>query len=145
MLLVLSILILLTEPPQAKTLERQAIEVVMGLGGRVDYDLALPGRPVVYVALNLAGADGAGLKCLKSLPHLEKLDLMDIDGADAALIHVAELTRLRQLNVDRSTLTDRGMRHLLPLVNLETLTIGATAVGDEGLKSIASIPHAVNV
>jgi len=96
----------------------------------------------------------------KSLPHLEYLELKDIDVDDGALEHIAELNSLEELLLIRTkitgnvpnrferllnlrglaligpTFTDDTLKHLYPMKNLQKIIIRESKVSDEGKESL---------
>ena len=96
----------------------EALALIEHLGGRWYVDRDKPGNPVVSVALSKAGQNGEGLKCLREFPKLRELDLKDLEDADKQLVHLKSLNQIREINLDRSSLTDAGMKHLQGLVGL---------------------------
>ena len=47
-------------------------------------------------------------------------------------MHLAALKQLRELNLQNTIATDKGMAEIGKLGNLETLNLGYTTVGDTG-------------
>ena len=52
---------------------------------------------------------------------------------DTELVHLKELTKLRDLNLQRTNVTDAGLVHLKGLTNLQILVLWDTKVTDAGL------------
>jgi hypothetical protein len=99
---------LLLRPDQRSEQER-AVAAIKRLKGEVTVDEKAPGRPVVKVSFReaqwpagLTDADLAGLK-----PHLETL------------------SQLRELDLCRTDVTDKGLSELRGLTQLKTLTLGS--------------------
>ncbi|HYT88345.1 MAG TPA: protein kinase [Gemmataceae bacterium] len=81
-----------------------------------------------------------GLRSLKSLVALEKLELPAAAVTDAGLEHLAGLKQLRELNLwNCAGVGDEGLRHLRGLTALQKLSLGSTAVTDAGLEHLAGL------
>lgn len=79
---------------------------------------------------------GTGYQALAKLANLEVLELEKCD--DAAVRHLAPLSRLRRLNLSCTTVTGRGL-DAFPL--LTHLTLEDTPTDDAGLARVASLPR----
>ncbi len=66
-------------------------------------------------------------------------DLGRTSVSDAGLNIVAQLTSLRQLNLEFTTITDKGMLALLPLSNLRYINLVGTRITDAGMNHITSL------
>jgi hypothetical protein len=78
----------------------------------------------------------AGYQAIAKLPKLEVLQLQNAD--DAAVRHLAPLTRLRRLYLDDTGVTGRGLERL-PL--LTHLGVSRTPFGDAGMAAVAELPR----
>ena len=65
--------------------EEKAVNAILKLGGQVFRDEKLPGRPAVVVILCGTQITNAGLKDLKELKGLQRLDLADTKITTAGL------------------------------------------------------------
>lgn len=90
--------------------------------------------------LSIAGGqltDNA-LDPLQSVPTLETL-ILHSDFTDNALPVVAQLPRLRYLDLTQCQITDSGATYLAEMVNLETLILNGTDVSNAGVASLANL------
>jgi hypothetical protein len=60
---------------------------------------------------------------------------------DAELKHVQGLTKLKELSLSRSQITDNGLRLLKPLAQLEHLRLDHTEITDAGLSHLAKMSN----
>ena len=96
------------------------------------------------------GLSDQGVAHLQGLKNLKYLDLgsdpfitkapKENHLTDASLKHLAGLTRLEHLYLDKAKITDEELKHLSGLVNLQFLSLSATGITDEGLKHLAVLP-----
>jgi Leucine-rich repeat (LRR) protein len=96
---------------------------------------ALRELSIAYV--NTLGDDA--LAVLAGLP-LTSLDASSSSVGDAGASHLATLTHLRQLHLDRTPLTDASADALGTLQHLEALFLWGTSVGDETLAALSKLP-----
>lgn len=91
------------------------------------------------------GTEDATLRAAKH--YMEKLGdvhdiyLMQTDITDAGLVHLKELTALRQLDLSCTRVTDAGLIHLKGLTKLERLVVEETKIGDAGLEHLAGMTN----
>ena len=76
-----------------------------------------------------------GLAELAKLSKLEELFIGSSHITDAGMGHIAKLTNLKRLNADYHNVTDDGIKNL---VNLEYLRIG-NGVTNEGFKNLSNL------
>lgn len=121
---------------------------VMALG------LALVAAPILYnrlvpidlgprervvdgeVHLTLTGWDRKDYSILGRMPDVVVLQMANPDVDDAALRHVAGMSRLRELDLDGTAITDEGLRSLSGLERLESLRLRNTAISDAGFREV---------
>ncbi|MCD6026275.1 MAG: hypothetical protein K0R08_794 [Solimicrobium sp.] len=68
-----------------------------------------------------------------------KLDLHFTFFENADLVHLAKLTKLQSLKLDRTLITDQGLGNLSLLTNLRELGLHCTKITDEGLVNLAPL------
>ncbi|MFT5192139.1 MAG: hypothetical protein ACI9DF_005179 [Verrucomicrobiales bacterium] len=73
-------------------------------------------------------------------PQLAWLYLNKTQVTDAGIKHLAGLKQLRRLHLANTGITNAGVKHLEGLENLETLNIYGTKVSDDVLASLAKLP-----
>ena len=61
------------------------------------------------------------------------------EGADTEMIHVGKLSRVEELDLDDSSVTDAGLVHLKGLPRLERLFLRGTKVTDAGLEHLKKL------
>jgi hypothetical protein len=123
--------------------DRRPVRAVMWTSEAVaDADLArlawLPDLDTLYLDAPRLTADG--LEQLRFLTKLEDLDLAETEVTDATLGPILELTRLESLTL-RGPVTDRGLERLASLRNLRGLWLSGSKVTDSGLIHLKSLAH----
>ena len=115
----------------------RVIAEVNRLGGKLEFEETLAGRPIVKIDLHGTQVTDADLTVLddtkKDLKQLRYLDLRLTKIGDEGVGKLKNLSSLQTLNLFRTGLGDQGLAHLKKLKNLETLLIGGTRVSDAGL------------
>jgi len=92
--------------------EEQAVSAILKLGGKVERDENLPGRPVVGVDLRITNITDSDLKNLKGLKGLQVLDLSRNEITDAGLKNLQELKGLQMLRLSATPITAAGLKDL---------------------------------
>ena len=143
--------------------QKEAVEVISRVGGRVMYDRLDPRYPtrvpsrIPSFLLTLLGDDffrkvvhvccddrvtDPDLKYIGWLHDLEGLTLMSPQVTDFGLEHLKELTDLETLDLCGTEITDTGLEHLQGLTRLEELWLNNTQVTSEGIKKLQeSLPN----
>ncbi len=67
------------------------------------------------------------------------LVVCNYEKTDAGLAHLAGLTQLYDLNLDKTQITDAGLVHLVGLTHLQGLCLGNTQITDAGLLHLAGL------
>jgi len=100
----------------------------------------LPNKHRVGV-LNAIGLGDAVLPHLEGLDQLRSLTLAygNDELTDAGLVHVARLRTLRDLSLEQTSVTDKGIQLLKPLDRLLRLHLAATPVTGDGLEGFSSL------
>jgi hypothetical protein len=150
--------------------QREAVEEIVKLGGKVGYDyhrksnfgilLGLsipppqPNTPawlrkllgddffceVVRVSCQFTEFGDNDAIHLRGLTKLECLWLDLTHSTDRGLAHLRALTDLQTLSLVGTPITDDGLQLLTRLSNLETLDLRHTGVGDDGLAHLVTLP-----
>jgi len=142
----------LTVKTQQARRQREAIEVVFGLRGKVRTYLN-PIWPnwlrellrdeffeqVYLVALNNANVTDSDMAHLRGLSQLEDLDLGNTQIADAGLVNLEGLDRLERLDLFKTRVTDAGLEHLKSLNRLRVLRLDGTQITDAGLEQLEGL------
>lgn len=93
-----------------------------------------------FVVLNLDYANPEMLVALRTLPNLQQLGVARSSITSADLAHMANLSKLRQLEIlECPAVGDDGMQHLANLTNLESLVLLRTSVSDDGLRHLREL------
>lgn len=127
------------QPERPETI--RAIHAIEELGGTVECDNLVPGQPVVTVFLDASAVTDQDLEFLIALPHVRRLSLLDTNIADAGLLYVGYLRRLKWLYLGRTQTSDAGLSHLRNLDGLEELALYRTAISDAGLTHLSHLHH----
>ena len=119
----------------------KAIGAIEKLGGKVELDEKLPGKPVysVRLATTKVNATDADLVHLKELTELELLFLNYSKVTDTGLVHLNGLTKLKTLWLNSTKVTSAGLVHLKGLTKLERLWLRNTKVDDAGLAHLKAL------
>ena len=67
--------------------------------------------------------------------------LRELEIGDEVLPIVARLPDLRELGLERTNVTDAGLKHLQPLRKLEYLMLTETSIGDAGVHELRNLPQ----
>jgi hypothetical protein len=86
-------------------------------------------------SLSIETTDG-GLVHLKDLTNLKEIGLDDTQITDEELVHLEGLTKLEELYLGWTQITDAGLEHLKGLTKLKVLHLKGTQVTDEGVKKL---------
>lgn len=81
----------------------------------------------------LLSFDGRSLDRLADLPRLRSLDLQALTIRDGDLARLARIKRLEYVQIYRGRVTDRGVRHLATLPRLRTLKLWDLRLTDAGM------------
>lgn len=86
-----------------------------------------------------ARIDDQGLAALQGLPNLECLELSGTRITNADLGYIKELSGLRWLYLDKTSINDDGLMTLRGLSNLEVLVLSQSAVRGHGLRYLKNL------
>ncbi|MFV1965423.1 MAG: leucine-rich repeat domain-containing protein [Pirellulaceae bacterium] len=102
-----------------------------------------PERPLRNLALGRTSITDQGLAVLaeRDLTRLEWLDLSFTEATDAGLAYAAEAVNIRQLSLQETQITDRGLETIGRFGNLEELDLSGTQVTDDGLAYLERLPR----
>lgn len=76
------------------------------------------------------------LALLAELPRLRRLNLSGSGITDAGLTHFAKLTQLESLSLNETSISDVGLEQLKTLVNLKSLGVYKTRTTEAGLEAL---------
>ena len=85
--------------------------------------------------------DYSALAQLKAFDRLYKVELDGCAIDDEALVFLAELQNMEELNLSGSTVTDAGLPSLIPLKKLTDLDLEGCSITDEGMRSLGQMPQ----
>jgi Leucine-rich repeat (LRR) protein len=121
--------------------EQKAIDAIQKAGGTVQVDAEEPGKPAYRVTLGGEKAADAELVALEALPRLRVLNLTGAHITDAGLAHLQRLTKLQKLYLADTPITDAGLARLEDLARLQLLDLAKTKITDAGLEHLADLPR----
>ncbi len=111
------------------------------MGDETLEQVALLGDSVLLLNLRGTRTTDEGLKHLAGLSNLERLHLERTGISDGGMAHLVGLTGLEYLNLYGTDITDAGLAHLGSMPKLQRLYVWQTGVTDEGCNSLArSLP-----
>ncbi|CAI5462113.1 unnamed protein product [Closterium sp. Yama58-4] len=97
-------------------------------------------KPGFFRWAAFSGMTAESMKHLYRLPRLEKLDLRGRDISDSALEGIGSLTNLKSLYLDRTKVSDAGLRYLTRLPSLIILSLtGCMSVTDAGMVHVGRL------
>jgi Leucine-rich repeat (LRR) protein len=73
-------------------------------------------------------------------PNLVELTLSGTKISDAGVVHLAKLTKLRNLRISKSAITDSVAKTLAKIPSLEIIDVSQTSFGDKGLAELKTLP-----
>jgi hypothetical protein len=118
----------------------KALTQLKALARRVVLDERKEGKPVVDVSFYSSPVTDDQLALLKEFPELRQLDLQYTKVSDRGLAHLAGLTQLEYLCLYQCTgFTDAGLAHLKKLTKLRELLLNGTKVSDGAVKHLAGL------
>ena len=125
--------------------EKQAVEAIEKLGGKVTRDSKRAGEPVTDVDLaHSKSLKDDDLKILKEFKQLEWLSLNQTAVTDAGLAYVKDLKNLKTLGLLKTGVTDKGLVHLKGLKKLGAVNLIGTKVTKKGAAGLQrSLPEAM--
>lgn len=99
--------------------------------------------PRLEIDFHLTGASvtDAALVPLAGVKGVVELNLGKTSVTDAGLVHIKGLTDLTTLHLEGTKITDKGLVNLKGLKNLTYLNVYNTAVTDEGLNQLAGLAN----
>lgn len=99
--------------------------------------------PRLEIDFHLTGASvtDAALVPLAGMKGVLELNLGKTSVTDAGLTHIKGLTDLTSLHLEGTKITDRGLVHLKGMKNLVYLNVYNTAVTDEGLNQLTGLAN----
>ncbi len=97
-------------------------------------------RPRAAVTRTMSDSN-AMMVPLKSLTKLSDLDLSYTDVTDAGLAHLKGLTKLTALDLSGTQVSSAGLKHLEGLSNLTAIDLGGTRVTDAGLVHLKGLTN----
>ena len=137
--------------------QKEAVEAIEKLGGVVGYGRNVSARSAMLRQIlgddTFAGVESvdfwnpsqvtdADVVHLAQLPRLKHLQLGNTQVTDAGLIHLSSLKNLSGLNLDNTQVTDAGLVHLAGLKGLKHLNLYKTQVTDAGASELQeSLPN----
>lgn len=131
--------------PQVAAADAGALDKLRQAGAR-----ALPlaqGVNLLDVGFS-SGGDAADAQLALLAPIAAQVYELNLAGSkvtDAGVAHLAALTNLRRLHLEKTAVTDAGLAHLKGLAGLEYLNLYGTAVTDAGMANLAGLKNLKNL
>lgn len=120
--------------------EARALPVIEKLDPRdVFRDTKQAGDPIVTIHLQGSAYSDADLKEIANLPKLRFLNLTKTKITDDGLAHLAGMPQLRHLHLAETSITGVGLVHLAPLKELRSLKLHRTKLTDDSLVHLAGL------
>ena len=130
-------------PPEMAEMAKKRQETLAEIkkrGGVLQVDSDDPAKPVLVADLHGFHNVAATLDTLGPLTRLRDLNLYDTSVTDADLQRLRGLPELQTLNLSATKITDAGLATLLTLPNLHALFLNQTKITDAGLQTLRSMP-----
>ena len=124
---------------QQASRQKAAVKAIQKLGGGVGDDQGIDvdkpaQKHIAAWCQKLVGPD--------FLLHAVSVSFYYTQVGDAGLVHLKELTSLKELDLNDTQTTDAGLMHLKELTNLEVLLLYGTQVTYEGVEKLQqSLPN----
>ena len=77
------------------------------------------------------------MRLIADMPRIKRLDIPYSEVGDAGLAHLASLRNLEKLDLSATKITDRGLRHLAHLRSLKELKLNQMALSGAGVQHLA--------
>lgn len=131
--------------PGGETQDR-ALDALRKVGAIIERDRQRPGNPVIAIDLSFSDVRDKDLEALKAFPDLRILNLRECWGTtEKGLQCLAGLTQLRELDLQKTGVSDEGLKHLEKLTNLQSLSfywdLGITDKGLRHLQGLTALRH----
>ena len=138
---------------ERKRREQAIVDAIRERGGVVEYDY-INGEPSGPAWLRwllgdnlfddvkrarIRHVDEATLGGLAEMTRLRRLDLNNTNMTDDGLAHLKGLTQLQWLDLDNTQVTDGGLVNLKGLIQLQNLFLAKTKVTDDGLVNLKAL------
>jgi hypothetical protein len=131
-----------TQLSDAGTRRQQTITAVQKQGGKIQVDAGNPDRPVVSADLHRIRSAGADLDSLATLTKLRELNLYETGVTDADLQRLRGMPALQVLTLSGNTkITDAGLECVQGLHGLRALHLNQTRVTDTGLARLRGLSY----
>jgi hypothetical protein len=98
-------------------------------------------RRLQRLALRWANIADGDLAVVAQLSRLEELNLNETPVTDAAMAQVGGSKRLEKLELHHAKITDSGLRDIAKLPRLRRLRLSATEIGDNGVRQLRNLKH----
>jgi len=132
----LTALSFMVAPSKLSADEKQAIQAVEKLGGKVERADDRANKPIVRLDFTSKKVKDADLAVLKEFKDLENVQLAYTPIGDAGLEYMKEVPNLRILVLIETKVTDKGLQQLKGLKKLETLNVHDTKVTKKGIEEL---------
>jgi hypothetical protein len=117
------------------------LDAIKKKGGVIQVDPEEAGKPVVKADLHGFSNVPATLDILGPLTKLRELSLFNTAVTDADLERLRNLPELNTLNLCATKITDAGLATLQTVPNLHTLYLNNTQISNAGLRYLRDMPN----
>ena len=124
--------------------EKLALAIIDQLGGKIERDLNVPGKPIVGINMANTKTDDAGLQQIKWLTSVKSINLHECNEVgDAGLAAIGQMENLEFIQLfGCHQISDNGFRYLGGMKKLKSLWIGYTgadSITGSGLTQIKDL------
>lgn len=131
---------------RADEAEKQALQAIQKVGGKVTRDAKRAGNPPIGLDVySSSRVTDDWLKHLAPLKELQWLNLSGTEVTDAGLMELAGFKKLQTLKLAGTEVTDAGLKELASLKELRILDLKKTKVTDAGVAELQKAIPAVKV
>jgi hypothetical protein len=128
-------------PKEALAQRQTTLDAIKKKGGVIQVNAEEAAKPVLKADLRGFSNAPAVLDSLKPLTKLRELSLYNTAVTDADLERLRGLPELHTLNLSDTKITDAGLATLQSLPNLRTLYLNNTKITDAGLQYLRGMPN----
>ena len=122
--------------------EARALRLIEKLDPRdIFRDKKQAGEPIVTIHLKGSTCSDADLKEIANLPKLRLLNLTGTKITDDGLAHLAGMQHLQNLQLAETSITGAGLVYLAPLKELRSLKLQGTKLTDDSLAHLAGFTN----
>jgi len=127
-------------PDNYKPSTAEILAKIEELGGHVEIDKSRPGQPIISLRLfDSSISDKSLFRLLAEMPELEQLNLRRVLVGDRLAKELPRLSKLWELSLEDSRITDDGLASIGRMKTLEILVLSNTKTSDAGFIQLAGL------